>query len=347
MQKKNIQVNFKVDRDLQEALVRLGEWMPSIGKDRSAILRFLVRKEDSLVSGTSYYARTLRRFLFVDKDGTTLAFSREDLHLRSDRVYLPMVIRMKPETAIAIVKGLQRGQDLRQIAQDCWLVNHFAVWAPRDYPQKSPRGLAVDRKGIFAKYGAVEVNGIAGASFLREWIVGIRQHPNIETLPAQPPRDRAGMQISVPVVHLEAEVLVDLQLYSEMRTGKENVNLDYEVVSPEGVPFQARPLSDLAPAWEAGRRERATARVTKGRSSKDPGESKAEESVLATFEEFTKRLRTLSTSSAEDGLPVIDNDRDRRYLRSLKPPKNYLFGKLTWEAPYLGTEVFITWDRPS
>lgn len=337
--KKNVQINFKVDQELNHELDQLKRWLPSFANDRSAILRFLIRREAATVFDAPYIASESNHFVYIARDGSGFMFSREDLYLNTERIWLPKSVRMKPEQVATLLAELRPEEDLRSRMEESWLLNHFAVW-DRNYPAGKALDSRVDRTGLFLKFADLEVRSEPKSTLTREVIVGARDF--VQRKRSQPDRpkgypspDRIGIAVILPTTRFQVQILLDLRLYEGFPETQQSVALGYELRNPEGAVFRARPASELPPEWREGRRPRS-------------GEATVEElAVSRTFAAFSGRLKALAEGvEPSTGRAIVEDKSVKRKLRAIKAPDEYLYGQLTWEAPYVGTEISITWNRP-
>ncbi len=353
-----VQVNFKVDQHLSDTLSRLVHWMPSAGKDRSNVLRYLLRRAAFLAFESPYTLAEHRVFFYVAGNGDEFRLSIERIAINVDLRGLPKALRMDSRKVDRFLRHQKdTGEQLSKVRDD-WLVNHFGLW-DREYPDSPPLVSEVDRVGVFAKSASLAAPLPGRSSLIREIILGVRQ-PVAErsALVADDPEDlkeRVGVVITAPTQRLEIVVVVDLDLFATDGMVRRGAALDFQLRDLERLPFAVGIPDDIAPSWAGGKvrvegddkdPRRARRRRAGPSAYKAKEEAEALERAKESIDFLQARLRSLvGASSIADGLPVVDSASAAAYLPQLHRPREYLFGRLVWDSPFLGVEACVSWPR--
>ncbi|HEV3458470.1 MAG TPA: hypothetical protein VHG32_18065, partial [Thermoanaerobaculia bacterium] len=67
--------------------------------------------------------------------------------------------------------------------------------------------------------------------------------------------------------------------------------------------------------------------------------------IRARLGRFLERLRTLADRTTGES-PVVTSPADKRLIKSLQVPQQFLFSEIKWPSPHFGIELCVTFAKP-
>lgn len=304
---------------------------------RSSVLRFVGDQEIAEWLDSPYYCQEAKYFVVVTASGDMYYLERKSLFLNRERQRLPGRVMIKPEFRL---RGEREHIARGRPSPVEWMFNHFAVWAD-SAGELEPIATATDRTGAEEKFVDMEISQGKDTAISREIVLGLRGYIQWHEV-GDRTDDRADLHIDLPTVHMEARIIVDLDLYPPDDPASRTADLGCELRNSDLAKYQGyhidsegNPLLMRTVRWQGlGQLRREDEAVVK--------EVRREFSVLQ------ERLKKLATTSCVmgDGRPLIDDEDYRSRMMKLKLPKRFLCGRLTWRRPYQGVVLSLTWNKP-
>ena len=316
---------------LQDLLILLDK---KANRDRSGLVRELVSREYDYYFTTPYFSPKMRCLAFVASDGSAVYWQRQHLVLREDRAVLPCVVEVKPEKRADYVDP--------QLAQDNWLINYFAAWRGKEV-RDTLIADGTDPHGSTSKHVDLKINLGQDNAIIKESLIANRRYVQWHN-PADRRDDRADIFIDIPTDEIDIQIIVDLDLYQD-KLRREDAKLDYQLRNRDLIRCNKLSLSQEPEfSWKTFRFP-GSPELRRRDDYVD-----LHDTVTNSVRDLKKRLRDLCREEpltrANDQL-VVDTAEKRDFLRSVRIPDDFLFGRLTWRRPYQNLVLCMTWNRPA